>query len=140
MNICIVIPIYNEEIIVKESIETILAYTSNRVHNVSIIAVNDGSNDSTEHVLQQINNRDEDNKLILLSHQNNKGYGAALNTGINYALLNNYDYALFMDSDLTNHPKYINLFIDKMCEGYEYIKATRYGKGGTVRGVSWKYR
>ena len=97
---------------VKESIETILTYTSNLLHKVSIIAVNDRSNDSTEHVLQQIANRDEDNKLILLSHQNNKGYGAALNTGINYALLHKYDYALFMDSDLTNHPKYINLVKD----------------------------
>ena len=45
-----------------------------------------------------------------------------------------------MDSDLTNHPKYINAFIDKMCDGYDYIKATRYGKGGTVSGVSWKSR
>ena len=64
MNICIVIPIYNEEIMVKESIETILTYTSNLLHNVSIIAVNDGSNDSTKYLLQQITNRDEDNKLI----------------------------------------------------------------------------
>ena len=76
----------------------------------------------------------------MLSHQNNKGYGAALNTGINYALLHKYDFVLFMDSDLTNHPKYINAFIDKMCDGYEYIKATRYGKGGSVKGVSWEYR
>ena len=36
------------KIIVKESIETILTYTSNLLHKVSIIAVNDGSNDSTE--------------------------------------------------------------------------------------------
>ena len=33
-----------------------------------------------------------------------------------------------------------NLFIDKMYVGYDYIKATRYGKGGSVTGVSWKSR
>ncbi len=82
----------------------------------------------------------KNNDIILLSHKYNKGYVAALNTGINYALSQNYDYALFMDSDLTNHPKYISRFIEKMNKGYEYIKATRYVKGGSVSGVSWQNR
>ena len=95
---------YNEENLVKESLETIIKYTNDLQYTVEIIVVNDGSNDSTKLIVQQIADRKDSNKLILLSHQNNKGYGAALKTGINYALLHKYDYVLFMDSDLTNHP------------------------------------
>ena len=131
---------YNEEDIVKESLETILKYTIDLQNTVEIIVVNDGSNDSTKLIVKQIAYQQDSIKLILISHQINKGYGAALKTGINYALLHKYDYILFMDSDLTNHPKYINAFIGKMNDGYDYIKATRYGKGGTVSGVSWKSR
>ena len=140
VRICIIIPVYNEENILKDSLETILKYTRDLQHIVEIVVVNDGSCDSSKIIVQQIAAREYPSKLILISHQINKGYGAALNTGINYALSHKYDYVLFMDSDLTNHPKYLNVFIDKMCDGYDYIKATRYGKGGTVSGVSWKSR
>jgi dolichol-phosphate mannosyltransferase len=140
MRICIIIPAYNEEDILKESLETILKYTTNLKHIVDVLVVNDGSYDSSKFIVEQIASKENTGKMHLISHQLNKGYGAALNTGINYALSHKYDYMLFMDSDLTNHPKYINAFIDKMCDGYDYIKATRYGKGGSVSGVTWKRR
>ena len=140
MRICIIIPAYNEEDILEESLETILKYTTKLKHIVDVLVVNDGSYDSSKIIIEQIASKDNAGKIHLISHQLNKGYGAALNTGINYALSHKYDYILFMDSDLTNHPKYINAFIDKMCDGYDYIKATRYGKGGSVSGVSWKRR
>ena len=68
---------YNEESKIKETITSQLEVFD------EIIVVNDGSNDSTKHIIQQIANRKNTNKLILLSHKNNMGYGAALKTGIN---------------------------------------------------------
>ena len=40
-----------------------------------------------------------------------------------------------MDSDLTNDPADLPKFVQKMQEGYEVIKATRYSCGGGVSGV-----
>ena len=43
-----------------------------------------------------------------------------------------------MDCDLTNHPKYLEDFYKKMIKGYDYIKATRYGKNASVFGVPFQ--
>jgi glycosyltransferase involved in cell wall biosynthesis len=73
--------------------------------------------------------------MILVSHLKNRGYGSALKTGIKTAIKESFDYVLFMDSDLTNDPKDIPLLVAKMVQGYDVIKASRYGKRGAVRGV-----
>ena len=58
-----------------------------------------------------------------------------LRSGMEYAISRDFDYALFMDSDLTNDPEDIPRFVEKMRAGYDVIKATRYSDGGTVIGV-----
>jgi len=78
--------------------------------------------------------------LAMTSHAQNQGYGAALKTGVKYAIDNGFDYVIFMDSDLTNHPRYLYLFYEKIQLGYEYIKATRYAAGGKVEGVPFLHK
>ena len=46
-----------------------------------------------------------------------------------------FDYSLFMDSDLTNSPRDIPRFSEKMFGGVDVIKATRYSLGGSIQGV-----
>ncbi len=140
MRLCIVIPIYNEEAIVNDSIETILSYAKKLPPLVTIAAVNDGSKDATGNILKDFEDRYKEDAFRLISHPDNRGYGAAIRTGAKFAIDNNYDYLIFMDSDLTNHPKYLSKFYEKMNEGWDYIKATRYSKGGAVQGVPWRHR
>ena len=65
----------------------------------NIILVNDGSVDNSEHLIKsKIKNS---NKILLLSHRHNIGYGAAIKTGIEYSK-NLASYVVFADSDLTN--------------------------------------
>jgi hypothetical protein len=45
-----------------------------------------------------------------------------------------------MDSDLTNHPRYLHLFYERIKLGCEYIKATRYAAGGKVEGVPFHHK
>ena len=140
MRVCIVIPMYNEEKIVKHSIETIASYTRKLPSIITILVVNDGSEDATENNVRQMINERGNEDLKLVSHSVNQGYGAALMTGIDFAVNNNYEYVLFMDSDLTNHPKYLQKFYEKMVDGCDYIKATRYAKGGAIVGVPLQHR
>jgi glycosyltransferase involved in cell wall biosynthesis len=140
MRVCIVTPMYNEEAIAQESVETILLYTKVLPPVVTLLIVNDGSKDRTELIIRDITKGLNDTEFILISHAAKQGYGAAIRTGIKFAIEHCYDYVLFMDSDLTNHPKYIKDFYNKMLEGWDYIKATRYSKGGEAVGVPRKYR
>jgi len=140
MRVCIIVPMYNEEVIAKSSIETILDYAKKISQFITVAVVNDGSKDTTEIIIKNLTKQNKESELRLLSHPVNRGYGAALKTGIKFAIDYSYDYVLFMDSDLTNHPKYINDFYKKMLEGWDYIKATRYSKEGGVEGVPWTHR
>lgn len=140
MRVCVVVPMYNEQAIVRTSVETILSYTKKLPPVVNLLIVNDGSQDSTGLILEDLLREHQNDGLKVVCHSRNKGYGAAIKTGIKFAIENNYDYALFMDSDLTNHPRYLNGFYEKMNNGWDYIKATRYSKGGGTQGVPWKRR
>ena len=140
MRVCIVVPMHNEETIAQLNIETIIRYARRLPPVVTVLVVNDGSQDATESIIKQMITEAGIDDLQLVSHSANQGYGAALMTGIDFAVDNNYDYILFMDSDLTNHPKYLQKFYDKMADGYDYIKATRYAKGGATVGVPLRHR
>ncbi len=138
MNVCIVIPMHNEELIAQESIKTILQYTKKLPPVVTLVVVNDGSVDNTALIIGNMAKQLNEREFVLINHLENHGYGTALRTGILFAIDRQYDYVLFMDSDLTNHPKYLKDFYDKMLEGWDYIKATRYANGGHVEGVTWE--
>lgn len=140
MRVCVIVPMYNEEAIARASIETIFGYVKHLPPIATLLIVNDGSRDRTGEIVGQLVGRTgNNNQLQMISHTVNKGYGAAIRTGIKFAIDNDYNYAIFMDSDLTNHPKYLKTFYEKMLEGWDYIKATRYSKGGGVKGVGYSY-
>lgn len=129
---------YNEEAGARQCLDTILSYLKDLPGQTDIAVVDDGSSDSTKAVVAQFIVIHAGAPVKLVLHEVNQGYGAALRTGMKYAIENSYDYALFMDSDLTNHPRYLARFYEKMQEGYDYIKATRYSKGGKAEGVPWQ--
>jgi dolichol-phosphate mannosyltransferase len=135
--VCIVIPMYNESAIAQRSMETVLRYTK-AFPKTTVLIVDDGSDDATEEIVRTHIEKDSSNQLVLVRHDMNQGYGAALKTGMRYTIDEGYDYAVFMDSDLTNHPKYLSGFYDAMSRGTQYIKATRYDGRGGMQGVPWQ--
>lgn len=84
----IVIPLYNKELSIESTIQSVLNQT---YQNYEIIVVNDGSNDSSAKVVQSI--RDTRVRMI---HQENQGVSAARNRGITEA---NHDWIAFLDGD-----------------------------------------
>lgn len=73
-----VIPAYNEAARIASVLHTI----PRRIDRV--LVVNDGSSDATASVVASESARDQ--KIVLISHVRNRGMGAALRTGILYAL------------------------------------------------------
>lgn len=140
MKICVIVPMYNEQHIAKFSLTTIMGYVRQLPDAFTVVVINDGSKDNTGGILREMLLEYTPDQYRIITHLVNKGYGAALKTGISFAVENNYDYVFFMDSDLTNHPKYIEKFYEKMIQGYDYIKASRYIYGGGMSGVPWQRR
>jgi dolichol-phosphate mannosyltransferase len=130
---CIVIPMYNEETGVEECVRRVSEALDGIPCHSRLIVVNDGSRDRTGEILDELAPRYP--RLLVMHHAKNSGYGAALRTGVSAAAAADSDYALFMDSDLTNDPRDLPKFVDKMREGYDVIKATRYSHGGGAWGL-----
>ena len=134
---CIVIPMYNEQASAEKCVKAINSSIETLESLDALIVVNDGSTDATDIVLKKL--LTDYKKLTILNHNNNLGYGSALRTGTAWAINEGFDYVIFMDSDLTNDPKFLPLFIAKMQAGYDVIKASRYIKGGRQEGVpAWR--
>ena len=88
--VSVIIPVYNCEKTVGRCINSVLNQT---LANIEVIAVNDGSDDSTLKVLKGIN----DDRLKIISHLN-YGQGYARNNGMSVA---NGKYIAFVDADDT---------------------------------------
>lgn len=93
-NLSIIIPAYNEEKSIKETIDGLKKELAKLDLDYEIIAVNDCSIDNTKEILEKIDG------IKLINHPYNKGYGASLKTGIKNA---KFDLLLFFDGD-GQHP------------------------------------
>jgi len=71
--VSVIIPVYNSEKFLKQSIESVINQTYD---NVEIITVDDGSTDSSGEILKQYSEK------IKVISQENKGLASALNTGL----------------------------------------------------------
>lgn len=87
----LVIPVYNEEEIIAATVEHLHQILQPN-YEYEIIVVNDGSTDSTSQVLASLTN------ITLIEHNYNRGYGAALKTGIRQA---QYPLIVITDADGT---------------------------------------
>lgn len=126
----------NEEKSASLCVDRVIKQLSKITNRSILVITDDGSTDRTAKILKAKKKRYK-NKLIILTHEKNKGYGVAMQTGISYAIRKNFDFYLTMDSDLTNPPKYIPEFVKAISDNVDCIKASRYVRGGKVVGVSF---
>lgn len=96
-NISIVIPAYNEELAVRESILELRGIFETTDINAEIIIVDDGSKDKTAREAKSAGAR-------VIQHRSNRGYGASLKTGIIAA---SHDIIAITDADGTYPAKYL---------------------------------
>ena len=129
----VIIPMYNEETGAERCVREVCAVLDRMSVPCVLIAVEDGSRDGTAQILERLTG--ECPKLRLIRHPRNLGYGRSLRTGVERAADDGFDYALFMDSDLTNDPADIPRFVAEMQRGVDVIKASRFVKGGAMEGV-----
>lgn len=117
LKIAIIIPTYNEEKNIKK---TLLRVPNDISDKLDVIVVDDGSTDKSVDIAKCFN-------TIILKHKKNKGYGAAIQTGLEYVKENNYDILIFIDADGQHDPKYLPKFIDPILKnGIDFVIGNRF--------------
>ncbi len=93
-DVLLIIPAYNE----SEAIGEVIIEIKKQLPVLDILVVNDGSVDTTGIIAKKYG-------ANVVSLPFNMGYGAALQTGYQYAQNKNYQYVLQMDADGQHEPK-----------------------------------
>lgn len=107
----IIMPAYNEEKLIYNSIMTTLDIVEKFVKDVEIIAVNDGSCDNTKKEMQRAVAKDS--RVKLLSSDKNRGKGNAIISGVSQA---SGKYIAFVDADLELNPAQLEGYLKKMID------------------------
>jgi glycosyltransferase involved in cell wall biosynthesis len=89
-----VLPAYNEEGSIRSVIVSLSETFERIAQHWEIIVVDDGSRDDTSEIVEALGKQDERIRLII--HPQNRGYGAAIRSGLHAAKL---EWIFLMDSD-----------------------------------------
>ena len=114
-SLSIILPVYNEGQNIKEVVEKIIAGIKNYINTFELIIVNDGSTDKSADIIRSLSVQYP--VLRLINIQKNKGYGAAIRTGINNAQM---QWLLIMDADGQYEINDLNYFWARK-SGYDFI-------------------
>jgi dolichol-phosphate mannosyltransferase len=127
MQLSIVIPAYNEEGSIEQTIHQL--YTVLCHHKIlhEILVVNDNSKDNTEAVLKDLQNTVP--TLVFYTNTGPNGFGYAVRYGLERF---NGDCVALMMADLSDSPEDLIKFYNKLQEGYDCVFGSRFSKGGKV--------
>ncbi len=112
----LLIPVYNERPAVASVIEA-----TRRHFQGEVLVVDDGSTDGTSELLRSL-------PVSTVRHEQNRGYGAALRTGLAWAAASEFTWAITLDADRQHEPACIPHFLARMGDHVDVISGSRYLK------------
>ena len=124
----LVIPAYNEEGRLLPSLQRIDEYLSTRPYCSELVVVDDGSTDRTPELLRGFTPTAPDRVQVrLVSHDRNRGKGAAVRTG---CLAAQGECVVFTDIDLAVPVEEIDTVLERLEAGADVVVGTRLHPGG----------
>ncbi|MBI1276588.1 MAG: glycosyltransferase [Anaerolineaceae bacterium] len=133
MKLSLVIPAYNESEGVHQTAQAMrgLLEQLSKTHDVEVVFVNDGSKDNTAALLQD--EFKDDSRVRIVSHEVNRGLGAAIRTGLSQA---KGDVIITTDFDGTYPLDTIPQMLARMAaDDCDICSASPYHPNGHVEGV-----
>ena len=143
MLLSIVIPVFNEENLVCELLEKVVALRLADGMTKEIIVVDDGSSDRTHAVISRFLESRPDSGTRLLSHERNRGKGAAVRTGFEAA---KGEILIVQDADLEYDPEDIKEVVRpitagdcKVVYGSRILREKELGRSGVCGLITGKH-
>ncbi len=121
VELSVVIPVYNEEESLPALHQTLQQALSDAVPDWEVIYVNDGSQDHSIQVLEELAAEDPTHVRVV-DLRRNFGQTAAIAAGIDHST---GETIVLMDADLQNDPADIPMMIDHIRQGYDVVSGWR---------------
>jgi len=129
--IFIVMPAFNAGATIEKVFSRIPEQVRGRIERY--VVVNDGSTDDTNEALYRLHA--EFPNLVILQHDQNRGYGAAEKTLLNYAVDEKADVAVLLHSDGQYSPEKIPDLLNPLDESRaDMVQGSRMLDGGALKG------
>ena len=112
MELNLVVPIYNEEPILRQLHQAIVDALDPLLMPWKVYYVNDGSRDRSAELLLELQR--EDARVVVVELSRNWGHQAALTAGLSVA---DGDAVVFMDGDLQDPPEVLDRFVARWDRG-----------------------
>jgi glycosyltransferase involved in cell wall biosynthesis len=123
----IIIPCYNEERTIHLILDKVKEVKLTNDIQKEVILVNDCSKDRTLEVLNDYVSNQNGLNYKIISHEKNRGKGAALHTGIKHAT---GDLVIIQDADLEYDPREYNILIQPIVDGHaDVVYGSRFAGG-----------
>ena len=124
----LVIPLYNEERCLENNYKRMKAFLDTQKKDYEIILVNDGSNDGTVSIIDEIIQTDRN--VRFLSNPHNKGKGHAVNRGV---LNTAGKYIVFTDADLAVPVHFVGRCLNALEAGSPVVIGSRHLPGSAFK-------
>jgi glycosyltransferase involved in cell wall biosynthesis len=132
MFLSIVVPCYNEDAVLSELHQRLLATLEQIDASFEIIYIDDGSQDETARILSELQKNDA--RVRLLSLSRNFGHQIAVTAGLEHA---GGDAVVIIDADLQDPPEVIPEMIERWRDGYQVVYGLRAARAGETTFKRW---
>jgi glycosyltransferase involved in cell wall biosynthesis len=117
----VIIPVYNERGAIEDTVHRVQAICAGVPgYDFEIICINDGSSDDTGEILARLSG------ITVITHEVNRGYGAALRTGLDYC---SQEWIFITDADGTYPLQDLPGLLDVAAGGVDMVVGARQGSG-----------
>lgn len=121
----VVVPAYNEAATIRGAIQSVLKQPMVQ----EVLVIDDGSVDLTREIVLEMGREDE--RVVLVKHEVNRGKGAAVRTGLKSA---KGELVIIQDADLEYDPNDYARLLQPLWEGRaDVVFGTRFGGSGAHR-------
>ncbi len=121
IDISIVVPLFNEEAVFNQLIQRLTQVIDDATFTCEVVLINDGSEDNTAKLIEEICVIDTRFSGILLSR--NHGHQLAVSAGLANARAQKG--VMIIDGDLQDPPELVNTFYELLLDGNDVIYAIR---------------
>ncbi|MGA7672006.1 MAG: glycosyltransferase family 2 protein [Nitrolancea sp.] len=111
VSVSVVFPAFNEEENLERVVNDARNFLTETVADYRIVVVNDGSTDRTADVAQLLSREDQAHMLVV-THEVNRGYGAAVRSGLSAAAQTGSDWVVLLDADGQFDIRELDLLLD----------------------------
>jgi polyisoprenyl-phosphate glycosyltransferase len=125
MLLSVVVPCMNEEEVLRQTHQHLVAVLDKSPAAFEIIYVDDGSTDSTLEALREL--QASDGRVRVIRFSRNFGHQMAITAGLEHA---SGDAVVIIDADLQDPPEVILEFVEKWLDGYDVVYGVRTERDG----------